>query len=102
MLAPAELAQLRALPLRPSERNRLRLARSLARITQTTLAARTRMPQARLSRIERGGYSKLPIETARALAAFFGCTIEDLFPRVPRRRGARARRRPTTTAAGAP
>jgi DNA-binding XRE family transcriptional regulator len=80
MLSSSEVAHFRALPLRKGERNRLRLARTLVRLTQDEVAARTGIEQARISVIERGGYSQLPIETARTLAAFFHCTIEDLFP----------------------
>lgn len=63
-----------------SGRNRLQLARTLAGLTQVEMSAAIGLTQPHISTLERGDYSDLPLETARRIAAFFGCGIEDLFP----------------------
>lgn len=61
-------------------RNRLQLARTLAGLTQVEMSAALGITQPHISSLERGDYSDLPLETARKIAEFFGCGIEDLFP----------------------
>lgn len=61
-------------------RNRLGAAIALTGVTQTDIEAATGLSQSYVSRIKRGAYVDLPGETMRALAVYFGCTIEDLFP----------------------
>jgi transcriptional regulator with XRE-family HTH domain len=80
MLNAAELLTLRALTLRKGERNRVRIARALERLTQIDLAELTGIKQAQISAIENGRDAGVSVETASCLAQFFGCTIEDLFP----------------------
>lgn len=70
---------LRALPLVAAP-NRMRLALVMAGATQTEVSDETGIARPSLSDIVNGKYGDLQIETARKLAAFFGCAIEDLFP----------------------
>lgn len=72
--------QLAALLADPGAPNRLRLAMALAGITQVQLAEQLGVSQGYISVIVNGKYGGLNIETARKLAALFGCTIEELFP----------------------
>lgn len=78
MLSSKQLAELRAEPLIGP--NRLFRAMDLAGVTQIDVAAATTFTQSYVSRIGNGQYQRLPGETMRTLAAYFGCTIEDLFP----------------------
>lgn len=64
----------------PEGANRVWNAMRLAGITQVQLAAGVGMTQPHISDLANGKYSALPLETARRLAEFFGCAIEDLFP----------------------
>ena len=68
--------------MRPQGRNRLRQAMDLAGVTQVQLAEAIGRPQPEISKVCLGKYgaSGLPVERARPLAEFFGCSIEDLFP----------------------
>lgn len=70
---------LRSAPL-GSLANKVKLARTLLGLKQGDVADAIGMKAAYLSGIERGDYKGIPIETARPLAEFFGCAIEDLFP----------------------
>jgi len=70
-----------SIPLRDHERNRLRIARTLARISQAELYRHTGVLQAQISAMELGRYRDVTLKTAHRLARFFGCTVEDLFPR---------------------
>ena len=80
VLTKSQLQKLRRAPLTGA--NRLQLAMSLPkpRITQVQLAAAVDLSQPYVSAICNGAYSEIPLETTRALAQFFGCAIEDLFP----------------------
>lgn len=79
MLTRAQVTQLkRGIPL-PTPNN-IALAMKLADVTQVQIAEATGLQQSYISRIMRGRYSRLPGETMRTLATFFGCAIEDLFP----------------------
>lgn len=77
-LTPQQVKRLRAEPLRGP--NKLRQARELAEVTQVELAAKLRCEQSFISKVECGGYVRLPLENARVFAHYFGCSIEDLFP----------------------
>lgn len=79
MLKPTQLRRLKREPL-DGAANRVEAARRLAKVTQVVLAADTGLTQSYISRIESGRYGRLPIETTRTLALYFGCAIEDLFP----------------------
>ena len=60
-------------------------------VTQAGLAASIDLTQPYISAIVNGRYRRLPVETTRRFADFFGCQIEDLFPpRVLAREGDRA------------
>lgn len=78
MLTQQQLKQLRSEPLIGP--NKVRRAKELAETTQVEIAAATGLSQPVVSSVERGEYSRLPLETARALAKHYGCHIEDLFP----------------------
>jgi DNA-binding XRE family transcriptional regulator len=80
MLTPKQVARLRR--ERRLGRNRLGRAIELAKVTQATVAEAVDSTQSHISAIAAGRYGEggLPVETARRLARFFGCTIEDIFP----------------------
>ena len=78
MLTSEQLALLRAARLRGA--NKLGVAMALADVTQVELARGVGVKQPMVSDVVRGLYRDLPLERARAYAAFFGCAIEDLFP----------------------
>jgi len=52
----------------------------LAGLTQVRLAADVSMSQPQISEIVNGNYGRLPLETARSLSHFFGCSVDDMFP----------------------
>lgn len=79
MLTRDQLRRLRAQPCEEYP-NRLAYAMKLADVTQLELEAAIGIPQSHISKIKTGRYSRLPLERAREYAAFFGCSIEDLFP----------------------
>ncbi len=78
MLTRSQITELRRRPV--SGRNRLAAALELAERTQVQLAEAIGVTQANISRLCTGSYSDLPLEKTRAIAEFFGCSIEDLFP----------------------
>lgn len=49
-------------------------------LTQSQVADATGINESNLSQIVNGRYSNVKVETARRLADYFGCHIEDLFP----------------------
>lgn len=49
-------------------------------VTQTQVSDSTGIPKSNLSELVNGKYGDVQVETARKLAAYFGCAIEDLFP----------------------
>jgi DNA-binding XRE family transcriptional regulator len=79
MLTREKLRRLRAEPL-GSARNKVRLARELAGLTQVQVAEKAHYTQAFISSLERGEYADVTVTTAQALAELFGCAIEDIFP----------------------
>lgn len=79
MLTPRQLKDLRATA--PADApNRLARAIEITGVTHVQIAAAIGATQSHATEIVNGNYRRLPLETARALAAFFGCPIEDLFP----------------------
>lgn len=82
MLTRKQLADLKAEPL--TGPNKLPVAMRLAKLTQEQLAEKLGTTQPRISKIVVGSYSKFPLENARQLSRFFGCSIEDLFPSTER------------------
>lgn len=77
MLNARQLQQLRQEPGNP---NRVKAAMRLARATQLMVSAGTGLAQSHISKVANDGPS-VTVETASKLARFFGCRIEDLFPR---------------------
>lgn len=78
MLSQKQLDELRR--SRGQSRNRLGKAMELATLTQVQLAEGTGLTQSYISRIKNGRYDDLSGDTMRALANFFGCSLDDLFP----------------------
>jgi DNA-binding Xre family transcriptional regulator len=78
VLTKSQLRKLRQ--AKPGGPNRVKLAIQLAETTQVRVAASVGHTQAYISSIANGEYSAIPLETTRALARHFGCSIEDLFP----------------------
>lgn len=79
MLSRDKLIRLRAMPVGTSG-NRLDYAMDLAEITQVQLGERTGFAQPYISRIANGFHERMPLDTARAIADVFGCTVDDIFP----------------------
>jgi transcriptional regulator with XRE-family HTH domain len=52
----------------------------LTGVTQVQVGEGAGLSQPYVSQILAGNTPKLPLNRAQALAAFFGCAIEDLFP----------------------
>jgi transcriptional regulator with XRE-family HTH domain len=76
----AEQAEaLRAVPI-GSMPNKLKIAIALTKARQSQIAAATGIPAPNLSDIVNGKYGSITVDTARKLAEYFGCAIEDLFP----------------------
>jgi transcriptional regulator with XRE-family HTH domain len=78
-LTPEQLESLRRIPL-GIYANKVGLAIHLTLATQLEIEAETGIAQPQISDIVRGKYSRMNVDTARKLAAFFGVSIEDLFP----------------------
>jgi transcriptional regulator with XRE-family HTH domain len=80
MLEPQQLAKLKG---EDATSNRVAAAIRLAGVTQRRVALDLGMREPHLSDICRGRYQTVQLETAHRLADYFGCAIEDLFPRRP-------------------
>lgn len=78
-MTPEQLDALRAVPLGTMP-NKLRIALALAKAKQRDVVDETGIYASNLSNFVTGDYKTITIETARKLADFFGCQIEDLFP----------------------
>lgn len=78
MLNPEQLRTLRLSPV--TGPNRLRIAMDLVGVTQMQLAAAVNVTQSYISLIENGKATGLTLETARQIANYFSCAIEDIFP----------------------
>lgn len=78
MLSAEQVATLRMAPLTGA--NKLSLAIELSGRTQVDIAEAIGSSQGAVSKAARGVFPKLPVDTARKYAEFFGCAIEDLFP----------------------
>lgn len=77
-LTVEQLKALRAVPL-GSMPNRLRIALALVEARQSEVAEEIDYPVPSLSNLVTGKTDPT-IVTARKLASYFGCSIEDLFP----------------------
>lgn len=80
MMTTEQLETLRTAPLGEAT-NRLRIAFALTDRRQSEAVAATGIVASNLSDIVNGKYTRITVETAGKLADFFGCAIEDLFPR---------------------
>lgn len=66
--------------LKPGE-NRLSKALELAGITQTACALDLGYPSSYVSDLTRDRYQDMTLKNARKFADYFGCAIEDIFPK---------------------
>lgn len=78
-LTKEQVDALRSVPLGAMP-NKVRLARTMLKLSQSEVAEANALSSPQLSDIERGGYVDVPLEKTRALATYFECQIEDLFP----------------------
>jgi transcriptional regulator with XRE-family HTH domain len=78
-LSPEQIDAMRAVPLGEMP-NKLRIAIALAKVKQAEVCEETGLTPSMVSNFVLGKYTTLTIDTARKLAEFFGCQIEDLFP----------------------
>ncbi len=78
-LSSSKLRELRRSDAGPTG-NRLGFALALSGLTQAQLAAAVGLGQPYISDVARGRHSTITVENAHKFAAYFGCTIEDLFP----------------------
>lgn len=82
-LSGDELKALRVVPVTAASPNRVRVAMAMLDLTQTDVARGTNRSQASISDICNFVSTDVKLPTLHALAAFFGCTVDDLFPCVP-------------------
>lgn len=78
MLSRSKLRALRN--ARASGPSKLRLAMTLADVTQVQVSEAVGIAQSQVSEDAAGKFSEISLEKARAYANFFGCTTDDLFP----------------------
>jgi len=81
MLEFQHVESLRAEPVSEEIPNRVSTAIRLLGLTQRSVANDVGMSEPHLSDVCRGQQKVVTLETARKLAEFFGCAIEDLFPK---------------------
>lgn len=79
MFTDEQLTTLRQAPI-GEHPNRLRLALALAGIRQTELAADLGLRPVYVSEIVNGRAPNISLPRAQQLAAYFGCSVDDLFP----------------------
>lgn len=80
-LSKEQLAALQSAPMAGMP-NKLRLARTLLGMKQSDVAEATGLKVPALSDLERGAYEDVKLDAnAYPLTEFFGCSVEDLFPR---------------------
>ena len=65
---------------RPTKGNRLGLAIRLGGVSQGRVAAATGISQPCISDVARGRYATITLKNARKFAAYFRCSVDDLFP----------------------
>lgn len=78
-LTPEQLRKLRRAPAERG-RNRLKVARELAGLTQVQLSDMLGLTQSSLSDLERQRFGTTTIDTGKKFSEFFGCALEDLWP----------------------
>lgn len=79
-LTDEQTKALRAVPVTPTMPNRLRIAMALTDSTQNEVAVGTSLAQPTISDIYNGKYVDLKHSTVQVVAAYFGVSIEDIFP----------------------
>lgn len=60
--------------------NKLSIAFAFSGEKQTDACESTGLSASDMSKLVRGAYQSLDVDKARRVAAYFGCSIEDLFP----------------------
>jgi len=80
-LSSEQLEALRSVPLVGEMPNRLRVALGMAKAKQADIVEETGLLASSVSDLVNGKYGDLNVETARKLSDFFGCQIDDLFPK---------------------
>jgi len=78
-LSPYQLRELRRSPIGPSG-NRVAKAMELLKLRQVDVAAAIKVAQPYVSDVARGRSQTITLENAYKFAAFFGTTVEELFP----------------------
>lgn len=81
-LSGEELKALRAAPVTATSPNRLRVAMALLGLSQAEVAAGAQLTRPTISDIYNFKVLDVKLGTLRALADFFGCSIDDLFPAI--------------------
>jgi len=84
-LNPEQIQALRREPYRATG-NRIGAAIRIADIRAKDLSRAIGIPQQQISDLKGGRWRNVRIDTAYAFARFFGCAIEDLFPRAASRK----------------
>ena len=80
MLTESQIKRLRRKPVNGKNRLLAAMEMHAPRVTQMGLAQSIGVTQAYVNRLCHGDYADLNLEVSRALADYFGCSIEDLFP----------------------
>jgi transcriptional regulator with XRE-family HTH domain len=81
-LSGEELKSLRAAPVTAAAPNRLRVAMGLLGLSQVDVVVGAQLTRPTVSDIYNFRVVDVKLSTLRALARFFGCGIDDLFPPV--------------------
>jgi transcriptional regulator with XRE-family HTH domain len=79
-LTRQQLVALRSAPI-PASGNRVAAAMKALDLTQAVLAEAIGVTQPYVSAVATGRHSTITVENAVKFAEFFGCSVEDLFPR---------------------
>lgn len=78
-LTPEQIQAIRSLPPNVGP-NRLRVAFAMSGARQVDACEAIGLRANQVSSLVKGDYKSVSVDIARALADFFGCAIEDLFP----------------------
>jgi hypothetical protein len=79
-LSQADMDALRAVPITPDRQNRLKFAMTLVDVTAKDIAAVTGLHEVTICSLVNGEAMNTRPTTKNLIAAFFGCSKEDLFP----------------------
>jgi len=80
-LSQTQLDELRQTPV-GSSGNRVQAALDLLKVTQTAAGEAIGLKTSYVSDVARGRMATVELKTAYKFTVFFGCAVEDLFPRV--------------------